>query len=53
MNNNKWTAFENSGKISDYLSYKGIEIDSFSDLKGEGKNADYDKRNCNSRETGR
>lgn len=31
----KWDRFEASGKVSDYLEYKGILIKNYSNIKGE------------------
>lgn len=39
-NENKWDKFEISGKVSDYLDYKGITTKSFSNVKGEHSDAD-------------
>lgn len=35
----KWNKFELSGKVSDYLEYKGIPTKIFSNLKGEHSDA--------------
>lgn len=37
---NKWSQFEISGKISDYLEYKGVNTKNFSNIKGEHSDAD-------------
>ncbi len=42
-NENKWSKFEISGKVSDYLEYKGINTKSFSNVKGEHSDADNNK----------
>lgn len=34
-NENKWYIFETTGKINDYLEYKGIPTKFYSDIKGE------------------
>ncbi|MGN0642333.1 MAG: hypothetical protein ACI4JJ_04235 [Huintestinicola sp.] len=41
----KWNTFENTGRVSDYLAYKGIGVKSFSEVKGELADAD-DNRGC-------
>ncbi len=43
-----WSAFENSGRITDYLSYKGIYVQPVSSLKGEAAYADNDSGRGNS-----
>lgn len=44
MPNSKWDVFEKTGKISDYLCYKGIDInhyrENFHAFEGEQSNAD-------------
>ncbi|MGN0665714.1 MAG: hypothetical protein ACI4KF_04225 [Huintestinicola sp.] len=40
----KWNTFESSGRISDYLAYKGVGTKGVSDLKGECANADNNSR---------
>lgn len=35
----KWDRFENSGRISDYLDYRGVNFKTFSNVKGEERNA--------------
>ncbi|MBZ4669923.1 MAG: hypothetical protein JG769_227 [Oscillospiraceae bacterium] len=44
MPNSKWDVFEKTGKISDYLCYKGIDInhyrENFHTFEGEQNNAD-------------
>lgn len=42
---NKWDKFELSGRVSDYLDYKGITTKSFSNVKGARSNADNAGRN--------
>lgn len=37
-NENKWNVFELTGKINDYLEYKGIPTKFYSDIKGEYTN---------------
>lgn len=32
---NKWRCFETSGRVTDYLAYKGITTKTFSNIKGE------------------
>lgn len=32
---NKWSEFEASGRVADYLAYKGINTKTFSNVKGE------------------
>lgn len=39
-NENKWNKFELSGRVADYLDYKGIPAKYFSNIKGERTNAD-------------
>ena len=43
----KWDRFETSGRISDYLEYKGVNYKTFSGVKGEESNAYNDPGNCN------
>ncbi|MCM1328328.1 MAG: hypothetical protein NC253_02710 [Ruminococcus sp.] len=45
---NKWNKFELSGRVTDYLEYKGIPTKNFSNIKGEHTNADNGDRTCNS-----
>ncbi len=45
---NKWNKFELSGRIIDYLDYKGIPTKFFSDIKGEFSDADNGNGTCNS-----
>lgn len=33
--NNSWDRFEHSGRVDDYLAYKGINCKCFSGIKGE------------------
>ncbi|MDR0974710.1 MAG: hypothetical protein LBL80_03345 [Ruminococcus sp.] len=40
-NEMKWNTFEASGKIADYLQYKGINTKTFTDMK----NTDYKIQN--------
>lgn len=40
----RWRTFENSGRISDYLFYKGIGVKTISSLKGERSDADNNDR---------
>ena len=37
---NKWNKFELSGRVMDYLEYKGIPTKFFSNIKGELSDAD-------------
>ena len=48
-NEDKWNKFELSGKISDYLEYKGIPTKYFSNIKGEHSDADNSNGISNSR----
>ena len=48
-NENKWAKFELSGKISDYLEYKGIPTKYFSNIKGEHSDAGNSNGTGNSR----
>ena len=41
---NKWNKFELSGRVMDYLDYKGINSKIFSNIKGELSNADNGNR---------
>lgn len=41
----KWKMFESSGRVSDYLYYKGIGVTSISAVKGEKTDADYNRGN--------
>lgn len=51
---NRWNIFENSGRVSDYLYYKGIGVKSISSLKGELTDAHNNGGNGNfSERTGR
>lgn len=43
---NRWNAFENSGRVSDYLYYKGIGVKSISSLKGELSDAHDNRGSC-------
>ncbi len=45
---NKWNKFELSGRVMDYLDYKGIPTKFFSNIKGEHSNADDGNGTCNS-----
>lgn len=45
---NKWNKFELSGRVTDYLEYKGIPSKNFSNIKGEHTNADNGDGTCNS-----
>ncbi len=45
---NKWNKFELSGRVMDYLDYKGIPTKFFSNIKGEHSNADDGNGACNS-----
>ncbi len=36
----RWNIFENSGRVADYLYYKGIGSKSISSLKGERSHAE-------------
>ncbi|MGN0695148.1 MAG: hypothetical protein ACI4J5_00105 [Oscillospiraceae bacterium] len=38
---NDWEKFEHSGRIDDYLAYKGINCKSFSGIKGEHINDNH------------
>lgn len=38
----KWSQFESSGRISDYLEYKGITTKNYSNIKGEQRIVDDD-----------
>lgn len=44
-NENKWDKFELTGRISDYLEYKGVATKIYSDVKGERSDANF-KGNC-------
>lgn len=48
MNNNKWASFEISGRIDDYLKYKGIDPVVYMNCSGESEksNADNAQRDC-------
>ncbi len=46
FNENKWSQFEISGKVSDYLEYKGINTKKFSNVKGEHSDADNSSGAC-------
>ncbi len=46
-NENKWDKFELTGKITDYLDYKGIPTKFFSDVKGEYCFDADNKGSCN------
>ena len=37
---NKWNKFELSGRVTDYLDYKGVPTKYFSNIKGEHSDAD-------------
>lgn len=39
FSDDRWNAFESSGRVSDYLFYKGIGVKSISSVKGESVNA--------------
>lgn len=47
-NENKWDKFELSGRVTDYLDYKGIPAKYFSNIKGERSDADNGDRSGNS-----
>lgn len=47
FNEDRWNVFMNSGRVSDYLSYKGIGVKSISSLKGELSVADNNRGNGN------
>ena len=40
----KWSQFESSGRVTDYLEYKGITTKSFSNIKGENRIVDADNK---------
>jgi hypothetical protein len=42
-NEMKWNTFEASGKIADYLQYKGINTKTFTDMKNQ--NTEYRVQN--------
>ncbi len=44
---NKWNKFELSGRITDYLDYKGINTKFFSNIKGEVSDADNSNGSSN------
>lgn len=48
MNKDKWKDFEHSGRIDDYLKYKGIDPVVYMNCSGvnEKSNADNSQRNC-------
>ncbi|MDE5859729.1 MAG: hypothetical protein K2H23_05025 [Oscillospiraceae bacterium] len=37
---NKWNKFELSGRVTDYLDYKGVPTKYFSNIKGERSDVD-------------
>ncbi len=39
----RWNIFENSGRVSDYLYYKGIGVKSLPSSKGASQNADNNR----------
>lgn len=41
----KWNTFENSGRVSDYLAYKGIGTKKISVPKGEQTGAENNRGN--------
>lgn len=41
----RWNIFENSGRVSDYLVYKGVGSKNISSPKGELFSADNDRGN--------
>ncbi len=41
----QWRIFESTGRIADYLAYRGIGVKSISDLKGEKTDASHDRGN--------
>ena len=44
---NKWNKFELSGRITDYLDYKGINTKFYSNIKGEVSDADNSSGSSN------
>lgn len=49
MDENLWRSFEQSGKIEDYLKYKGINAINKTDCGSESYNAGNNDRRCNQR----
>lgn len=45
---NKWNKFELSGRVTDYLDYKGIPAKFFSNIKGEHSDVDNNGGSGNS-----
>ncbi|MCM1523051.1 MAG: hypothetical protein NC120_01225 [Ruminococcus sp.] len=41
---NRWNVFENSGRVADYLYYKGVGGRSLPTTRGEAENADNNGR---------
>jgi len=47
MSENKWDVFASTGKISDYLDYKGIDIERNGENNANGIKNNNTQGNCN------
>lgn len=46
MSEDKWKTFENTGKISDYLSFKGIDVNTNGDKNADANTDPEPQRTC-------